>query len=304
MGTAITVLWVAMMTSLVVAHILPHKREPLPDSSIDDPATLTRHWQDSREYMLLKYGPAVLGASSSIVQKLDGPQVRFVANFRLGATFGFAKLKQAMRLKAVGELDSQFELSAFYLDSDLAGYRLRVRGAVRGTELFVDLDKNGQHSISRLQLGRRISLLEAVRPAVMHHYAIKPGATYVLPVADAGFTLQQGQVEMRVLERDDQVLGGRKVAAYRVETRLNDFVSSSWVDRQGNTLKRQVIGQLYMERCTAPEAEKISPVLRESLIFPPLDLEQFKRVQSQTLEQLTDGKQSPLSVLAGLLKTE
>ena len=303
-GTGITALWLGMMTSLIVAHVLPQRREPMMENTVEDPSTLTRRWRDTREFMLLKYGSAIMGAASTVVQRVDAPDVHFVANFRLGATFGFAKLKQAISLKAVGELNSEFELSGFYVESNLAGIAVRVRGETRGNELFLDTDNNGRHSLSRLQLGRRISLLEAVRPALMQKFAIRPGATYVLPVADPTLSMEQGEVEIRILDKVSLVLDGRTMSAYKVEMRLNDFVSYSWVDSAGQTLRRQIVGNLFMDRASETEAKKVSPLLNEELRMPPLDLEQFKKVPSETLDKIGAGKQSPLAVLGNLLKTE
>ena len=303
-GGCITALWLVMMASLLYRHVLPHKRAPLDGSAIANPAELTQHWQDTHEHMLLMFGKAIIGAASTVVQKLDSPQTHYVANFRLGASFGFTKLKQSIAIKAVGELDSKFELTDFYVDAALPAIRLRVRGATKGTELFLDVEKNGQHALSRLHLGRRISLLEAVRPALMQQFAVKPGASYVLPVADPLFSMQQGQVEIRVLQRELLPIGGRQIAAYKVEIRLNDFVSYIWVNRQGETLRRQIIGNLTMENTSEAEAKRVSPVLTEARDLPPLDLVQFKRVPSKSVEQMSDGKQSPLAILGGLLNSE
>jgi hypothetical protein len=126
----------------------------------------------------------------------------------------------------------------------------------------------------------------------------------VLPVADPMFSMQQGQVQIRVLEREKIALRDHQVVGYKVETRLNDFVSYSWVDRQGSTLRRQLIGQLTMERTSEAEAKKISAVLSEPLTLPVMDLDRFKKVQPQTVNQLTGGAQSPLGALGGLLKAD
>ncbi|MGI8905994.1 MAG: hypothetical protein ACR2IE_05830 [Candidatus Sumerlaeaceae bacterium] len=303
-GGVITLAWLVMMASLLTRHVLPQKRTPLDESAIEDPAVLTHRWRDMREYMLLMYGKAILGAASTVVYRLEGPRVHYVANFRLGATLGFAKLRQTITIKAIGELDSQFELKGFFVDANLATLRLRVRGATRGTELFLDVEKNGHHALSRLQLGRRISLLEAVRPALMQKFVIRPGAVYVLPVADPMFSMQHGQVEIRILDREKLTVSGRDLMGYKVEMRLNDFISYCWVDRHGNTLRRQIVGNLTMERADEVEAKKVSGVLSEPLELPALDLGQFTRVRSQTIDQMSDGKQSPLAVLGGLMKPE
>lgn len=304
-GVAITVFWLVMMFTLVRDRILPERREKALSSQTVDPATLVANWKDYRENMVVRYESPLshqwirIGAAmTSVTQTGYG----FRAEFRFGVGLQILGMPRNVAISAAADLDSAFNLNSFVIQTGLAGMDFTLAGLATEELLYTQLAQGGEIRRSKFSLDRRISFLEAVRPAATRQFQVKPGNSISIPVVDPVWSMQRGVLEVRVRDAEEINVGGQKVRAYKVESRLNDFVSTSWVDDQGNTLKRQLAGGLTLERASEGQVRASAELDRNPMVIPRLDPKDFANIPAQPLSSLAEKRDTPLSVIRSITR--
>lgn len=296
---AITLVWLGVMTHLVKNHLLP----VAPTTEVvasDAELELTRSWTDIEEYMLLRLGNSTVGAFSTTVKMLGrNKEVGFRSDFKLGAQLKVGPLVRAIELKGAGLLDSELNLHRFHLEARVAGLPLSITGLAQGNVLMLRSSGGGEAKLARIALPHQVSLLEAIRPAALREFEIKTGNVLRMPVVDPLFSMQRGVAELVVKDKEKITIGGQESEAFRVESRLNDFVSVSWVDSTGRTLKRQLIGNLTMEVTTEDEAKKHAPVIAQIPAIPPIEAAEFQGIPMEDLGTALGTDSSFLRFLSG-----
>jgi hypothetical protein len=297
-GILITVFWLVMMFTLVRGRILPERRERALAAQSVEPSALTHGWEDVREYMVVRFGDTRIGsAATSIAQTMAG----YRAEVLFGLNMDLLGLQRNVGIRTAADLDRSFDLRQFHIETALAGMELALTGLATDEELYVEVKQGKSISRSRYTLDRQISLLEAVQPLATRSFKLEPGNTLVVPVVDPIWSLERGMLEIRVMNRERITLSTGEVDAIRIETRLNEFVSTSWVDEQGNTLKRQVAGGLVLERASEGQARAAGGLEYQPIRIPPLNMADFKDVPVERLERLAEQKSSPLSILGTIM---
>lgn len=297
-GVGITLFWLVMMFTLVRGRILPERREKELASQSMEPSALTHDWKDLRETMIVRYGDTRIGsAATSVVRTMSG----YAAEVEFGLNMDLLGMPRNIGIQAVAELDRAFDLRRFHIETGLAGFDLALTGMATDEELYVQVKQGQQKRLSRYTLDRKISLLEAVSPLATRKFELKPGNRLVVPVVDPIWSLQRGMLEIRVLDRETITVMGKETQGIRIETRLNEFVSTGWVDEHGNTLKRQLAGGIVMERATEGQARAAGGLSRAALRIPELNPADFKRVPAEPLERLAERKNAPVAILGSIM---
>lgn len=132
---------------------------------------------------------------------------------------------------------------------------------------------------------------------------VKSGNTMSAPILDPLTGKHRGTLTIRIGEMEQIMINGREVDAYRVVSSLGDLETVMWVDEEGKTLRRQLIGGLAMERTSRDEALKVAPSLSESLEVPELDFSEFRDIATLrgSEHQATDSPPG-LGMLESLLR--
>ncbi len=297
LGAGITLFWLGMMFTLVRDEILPKRRaEALAEVTVQ-PASLVRDWKDVEEYVAVRFANRTVGAGVTRIAQRRVKEAGFTADVRFALDFDLFGVTRRILIRGGAELDAGFDVLAFHLLADLSPLNLSITGHEQAGELLVEVNQGGKVARARYTLERRISLLEAVRPIAQRNFAIRPGATIALPVVDPVWSMQVGIVEIAVRNRERIQLDGKDVEAYRVETRLNELVSTSWVDEKGATLRRQLAGGFFLDRSDTATVARIAPSLAEPVTIPPLHVADFAGVPVRPLRDLADRRSSPLGIL-------
>jgi hypothetical protein len=296
----IVAFWLAMMFSLVRNEILPIRRAMPDDASAFSPRQIARKWRDYSEYMLVTYGGVEVGAAStSITRELEEP-ARYTVDTRFDVSLGMLAAARHVSLIARAELDDNFELSRFHIRCDLVATKIAVTGMVSEEVLYVETEQGGRIKRTRFALDRAISLLDAVRPIAARNLDVVPGRTVRVPVVDPVWSMDVGTLEVRIGDIEKITVGGAGVDAYRVESRLNDFVSTAWVDATGRTLRRQLAGQLALERTTPARAFQAGTALVDTLTMPDINPADFANIRTEPLSRFASSGASPFSILGSL----
>ncbi len=299
-GIGITLVWLGAMAHLVKNHLVHSGDGGATIAATDAEPELTKDWRDVEEHMLLKLGSRTIGAFSMTVrQTTDTAKSSYRADFRLGAQLRIGPLTRPVEMAGLGLLDKKLNLQALHVTGNLAGLPLGMTGMMIGNVLMLQSQHDGQLKRAQINMGREVSLLDAVRPAALRGFQIKEGNSLRIPVVDPFFSMERGVAEIRVKAEEKITVNERQRDAYRVETTLNDFVSTTWVDRQGTTLKRQLFGNLSMERATEEDARAKSPVISQEMHMPPFQAAEFRDVPLQDVGTALGPNSSLLSLLSG-----
>jgi hypothetical protein len=303
-GVVITVFWLTMMFSLVRDRILPQRRaEAIAEKSVD-PSNLTDHWKDFKEFMIITFNRQQIGASYTGIKQVGGESGGYVADFRFGVALQLLGTNRQASIVGKAQLNPSFDLDRFYILANLGALNISVAGKAAENELMIESRQGTDIQRSRIALDRPISFLEAVRPLMTRKFQVKPGNSVAIPVVDPVWSMERGTLQATVGNLERIIVRGRPMDAYRVETRLNDFVSTSWVDKEGNTLKRQLIGDLYLEKSPENLARSASEVINRTVQIPELETKNFASVQLQTLDRISSRKSAPLEVLGSFFKLQ
>lgn len=301
-GFLITAFWLIMMFTLLRDRILPQRQQAALAARTVAPATLTGDWKDSEEFMVVKMGPKeVGGAITSVRRVIQGQVPAYMAEFRFGVGLNLLGVVRPATIRARAELDSQFDLNRFALIADLSSYKLEVAGLARNEELLVETRQGGRVMRARYRLDRRITLLDAVRPVVGRNFKIRPGNSIALPVVDPIWSMDHGTLQLTVGDPEEITLDGKKVTAYPLKARLNDFTSTSWVDSSGATLRRQLAGSITMEQAPPGRVRSAFAQLDRPIDVKPVDEADFEGVPITPLKRLSTGGKSPLETLGSLM---
>lgn len=301
-GVLITIFWLGMMFTLVKDRILPQRRAAALAAKTVEPETLTDNWKDSEEFMLVKMGDKeVGGAITRVVRVGRGVSSSYKADFRFGMVLNLFGVARQANIQALGELDASYDLTGFKILADLSSYRIEAAGEMIGEELLVEVRQGGKISRHRYKLNRKISMLDAVRPVLARNFEIKPGNTVAIPVIDPVWSMNQGTLQLTVGRPEEILLNGERVQAYPLEMRLNDFVSTSWVDKDGATLRRQMAAGFTMERATRGRVEASAPGLMQPLEVGGIQAGDFAGIPATPLESLKPEGKTPLATLGALL---
>ncbi|MBX7246375.1 MAG: hypothetical protein K1X53_12835 [Candidatus Sumerlaeaceae bacterium] len=292
-GILITAFWLTMMYTLVKDKILPARRAQELAAITMGPDELLRGWQDVAESMLVTFNGGVVGSASTSIVKTTETLSRYNADFRLGISPSFPIITQNLSIIASGELDERFQVQRFRLKADMAGFKFETVGYSTGDVLYVKTERGETVLKQIFNLDKPLSLLEAVRPAALHSLEIKPGKSVSVPVADPIWSMQLGDMIATVVKAEKVSVAGDELDAFLVETSLGDFVTKSWVDAKGTTLKRQLVGGFYLER--APRDKPMPPVSHQQI--PKMNVAEFAGIQPKPLGTMADKKSSIWSIL-------
>ena len=297
-GTAITVLWVVMMFFLVRDHIIPQRRAQNLAATSIDPAALTANWRDIEEPMLIRFKDKAVGGALTRITRADTTATLYHADMRFILDLDMLGISRRVHIIALADLNSDFTLSRFHLEGDLGALIMSLTGIEHNGELLMEV-REGHETPARARytLEKSISFLEAVRPLALRNFKIAPGASISLPVVDPVWSMELGTVEISVGQREKIIMTTGTVEAYRVETRLNDIVSSSWVDAQGVTLRRQIAGGFTIDRANLAEVLRVTPGIDKASEPYHVNPADFTGIKARPLKSLADPGSSPLAIL-------
>ncbi len=291
-----------MMFTLLRDRILPQRREASLAAQAVAPSTLTENWKDSEEFMIVKMGgKEVGGAITSVRRSGTGHIPGYTAEFRFAIVLNLFGVQRPATIRARTELNSLFDLDQFAIVADLSSYKFEAAGRTQNDELLMETRQGGKVSRLRYRLDRKITLLDAVRPVVARNFKIEPGNSMALPVVDPIWSMDHGTLQLTVGNPKRIQIDGEEKTAYPLEARLNDFVSTSWVDSDGTTLQRQLAGGLSMEKASPGRVRAASAELDQPIEVAPVIPADFEDLPVTPLKRMSEGGKTPLETLGSLL---
>lgn len=243
-----------------------------------------------------------MGATVTTIRRVDNPTtaVTYQAHFNLEGKL--APLLPKAIVKVAASLDKNVTLTSFHGETSLGPLDLRSTGLVSDSTLLISTRNNSIINRTKVPLQQPISMAEALRPVLGRQMVIKKGATMSTPVLDPLTGISKGTLTIEVGEQEIISINGNETQAFRVVSSIGEIKTIMWVDADGNTLRRQLLGNLFMERTTKEEALRQAPSL-ETLAEPEaLDVADFADVPLQGRVEAQEQKSSGLGLIQGLLR--
>ncbi|AXA36538.1 hypothetical protein BRCON_1761 [Candidatus Sumerlaea chitinivorans] len=283
---AVVVFWLVMMASLAYRELGKSRGLVVGDDSPLAPAAIARTWRDYSEYALLVWQGATVGAMGTSITREQSPTPRYLLELHLEAQPRPLGGAGGITLSALAELNADLVLNRFRLLGRILGADFAMNGLISSDrELFLELRRGEERTRLRFKLEQPISLAEVVRPLALRTAEIRSGASFRVPVMDPLWSMQIGVLEITVGDIETLRLPDGEIQAWRVESRLNDFVSTSWVDAAGRPVRRQLFGGLWLDRTTAQRALEVAPTLASRLEFVDLQPSDFADVPQQPISE-------------------
>lgn len=302
--------WVITMGFLAKNYYM--YESPSPDYTSDNlfsSVSTVPGWQDIEEYMLIVQTDKdsgtrnVIGAAATQIRRVADPVTTATYQANLNLEGKLSPLLPRAIVKVSSLLDKSVNLTSFHGVAKVGALSFTATGSVANNLLYLTTVKpNGTNSLKR-ELKGGISMAEALRPTLGSQIEIRPGNQMSAPVLDPLSGQPRGTMTIKIEKKEPVIVEGKEIEAFRVVSSLGDIRTTMWVDEFGQTLRRQLVGGLAMERTTREKALAQAPSLQERLEIPELDPADFKDVPLSREGEITNGESLPgMRVLDALLK--
>jgi len=283
---AVVVFWLIMMGSLAYRELGKSRGLLVGDDSPLAPAAIARTWRDYSEYALLVWQGTTVGAMATSITREQSPTPRYLLELHLEAQPRPLAGAGGITLAGLAELDLELVLKRFRLLGRILNADFEMNGFISAdAELFLELRRGEERTRLRFKLEQPISLAEVIRPLALRTAEIRTGTSFRVPVVDPLWSMQIGVLEITVGDIETLRLPDGEIQAWRVESRINDFVSTSWVDAAGRPVRRQLVGGLWLDRTTAQRALQVAPTLASRFEFVDLQVRDFADVSPQPISE-------------------
>lgn len=240
----IVIFWLGMMFSLFRDRI-PGLRsaENISDLTAD---FLANEWKDQEECMRIFYKGIPVGAMVTTIQRKEENE-EYLLSSRLFFQVQIWTFQQSVLMEASATLDKTFILDRFQVNFDINKSLSKVNGLFYNNRLWYKVSGIAGTSVGVRELEEAPSMLDAIRSLVGKRLPLKVGSVYRLPVYDPMLGGGGGVAEVKIARREEIVLDNEKHNTFRIETTINKLTTVSWVDKDGKTLKREIIPDLIMQ---------------------------------------------------------
>lgn len=264
----------------------------------------TDNWQDIEEYMLLKRGNNTVGASRTSIKKMDRattgtPSFGYAGVFTLSGKLNDLLPQANVRVRT--QLDPDMNLTKFSAAMDIAGISYSANGQVIDKSLYLAISKPNNISHKIVHLDKPITLSEFARSTLASKMDIKVGNTETMPVVNPLSGSVSGSLKVTVEGKETITVQEREVSAYKLVSDFNDIRTTMWVSKDGTTLKRQLVGNISMEKTDRETALKVVPTLDDQQSITDLDLSHFNDQSPQNGSTNAPGNTPELKLLEILM---
>lgn len=301
--------WLLTMGYLLKTYYFERSAPPaFTTESLLGSVKVVPRWQDVEEYMLIvsiedkgeKSTP--VGATATTIRKSDEitTNATYRAHFNLEGKL--APLLPKATVKVVADINTDLNLSAFHGETRLGPLNLSSTGLVSGNTLNVAVVNGDKINRTKVALKNSISLAEALRPLLSRQMEIREGSRMSAPIIDPLTGINRGTLTVEIQDKETIVINGKELQAFRVESSVGDIKTLMWIDDDGQTIRRQLLGNLFMERTTMEEAVRQAPSLVEQAEMQPLDVAAFADVPYQGSEDAAETRGGGLATIQNLLR--
>ncbi len=308
-GSTILIAWLITMGFLFRDYYLQRSNQPTyTTESLFGSVKAIPRWQDVEEYMLIiskgSQGTSrtPVGATATIIQQVDNPTTAVMYRAKFNLAGKLAPLLPTATVKVTADLDKDISLTSFHGETSLGPLNISSSGLIADSTLYISTSNGNTISRSKVPFRRSISMAEALRPVLGRQMSIASGAKMSTPILDPLTGVSRGTLTIEVQDKEPITVNGTEIMAFRVISSIGDIETLMWVDDAGNTLRRQLVGNLFMERTTKDEALKQAPTLADQVTPQTLDIAEFADVPVHGSGDAQKIQPSGLGLIQGLLR--
>jgi transglutaminase-like putative cysteine protease len=123
----------------------------------------------------------------------------------------------------------------FTLQSDMT--TMKIKGAVLGKKLVLDIDTGGKTRKERIQLSSPPYLSPNIKPAILL-MGLETGKQYRFPVFNPA-TMSTEQTTISVESKDSLKIGNEEKTIYKLKESFQGMETTSWITQDGETIKEE-----------------------------------------------------------------
>jgi hypothetical protein len=297
---SIIIFFVTMMTFLFRDYLMPPDLQS-PLKAVDD-AGPQKPWRDYEEWMEIKFVTLPIEGASyvAVTQIPDSTDYSFTARYIMHPK-GAVEAEAQVRFEIAARLDKSYSLDQFDLLLRLPGRNLAVRGLLDNQTLYYGIKKGGEgERMGSLPLKGNLSFLDGLHSMLPRQMELAVGKEYRFRAFDPIWNFSGGDVVMKVATVEFVKIEDVEYEVYRVDFKFQNLVTSTWVTKDGQTVKRKVGNMLEMD-LTTPNRVSNLPGFGDPLVPPEYVLDDF--VLYMDSDSQTGGKIGLFGLLGELMKT-
>lgn len=221
---AVTLAWLALLGWLVRDRYFPAHRGL--DEALNIAAT------ESDDWFLVRIGGAYAGAGRSRqIRKGD----HWTIWDELSLSLNLQGTVKPVNIVSEAEVDEGFRLVSFRVRVSSGIVSFDQQGRMQGHDLVLDVPPQQGGGTRRLKLAETPRMSRSLGMPVPLK-GLEVGSEVRMPVFDP-MEGTKSEAHLRVMEKADLEIGGRKVEAWRVRASFRSLDISMWIDDQGRLLK-------------------------------------------------------------------
>jgi hypothetical protein len=280
-SSLIVIFWIGMMFSLFRDKIFPTYIKI--DSSDISPGQLAKGWEDSEEWMNIYYQGIKVGAMMTSVIKMDY-NAGYALKSRLYFQLKILGASISLSMKAAAQMNNDLILQKFRANADIAGTPWEINGIYHKEKLYFRMKNGTNINIGSFKLEKAPSLLEAVESTLSSRIKLEVGKSYRIPVYDMIWSPGGGYVDITIEKKEKIRINDTDYDAFLIQSTINEMTTYSWVDKDGKTLKRQLIPGLFMTTAMKEDVLNSFPVFDQEISVPK-DLHPKDFVGKETISE-------------------
>jgi hypothetical protein len=237
LSLTIILFWLGMMGWLVKrSYFSPNTGKPIMQNAIAPPSI---PYQDTlldnqQEWLGIYLNDTKIGFVSRSIKKITGGYyLKEVAEFRMK----LMEIPQQVSMITAAKLDFQYTVQSFQFKMTSQDTQLSITGRVRDKtmELAVTTGKQTSHQSLLLE---QVPQLPINLPLYLARKDLIVGDYYQIPFFDPT-TFSNDILTIKVLQKDELRIAGRKVEAYKIEESFKGLAHYIWISPEGEILREE-----------------------------------------------------------------
>jgi hypothetical protein len=155
-----------------------------------------------------------------------------------------------------------FLLKYFDFTMESAATSMKIKGAVLGRKLVLDIDTGGQKRTEKVPLANPPYLSPNIKPAVLIA-GLEPGKSYRFPVFNPA-TMSTEEADVAVESKERIKIGDTEQTVYKLKESFQGMETTSWITQDGETLKEEsALGYVLLKEpmVQAKKLDKGGPIV-------------------------------------------
>lgn len=255
---AIVAFWGGMMFLLVRDFFLPPQvRSPM---DAVESAEMRNAWRDYDEWSTINFLTLPFeGASHVSVKRREAENdYAFTARYVLHPKDDLSP-ESRVQFTMAARLKSDFTLDQFDLNVSFPGRTIEMRGLLADKILYYGIrGGDGDEKIGTMPLKGNLAFLDGLQSMLPRQMKLEVGQQFRFEAFDPVWNFRGGDVVMEVVSVEFLKIGDAEYEVYRVEFKFSNFVTTTWVTKEGEVVMRRIGNMLEMKQARPRDIKSLA----------------------------------------------